>query len=637
MIKSAAFNPYLLPLLRGPKGFQIVEIFLETSNEILQREVILFRIDPPKRKREIIDHEYFSIKNIEEMVLKPPPIVYSKYQIVNSYPSEEESLTITSLKNLGVVITEDFENTPLSSYSHKHKTAYENQYYDLLFDHKLKNFIAVPVYIRGTRGILRVMNKLNWGGTLSFIKCFQEEEIEKVIKTAAQISLNFTYDRGSMVFLKVHPFFLSTQETKIMKEIKKEWWGISSSHKIICAEAARACITNEPVLIFGETGTGKNLLANMVAKYSLWNNLVDYKEIKNHRWEYSDRGESKGRILDDDCIDSTHLIYDEYLKSINTSAITTSLFESEMFGILDKTATNVHGRMGFLLRDTNEIAKKNNKTESNNTHTQTVFLDEIADLSLVNQAKLLQVIEAKKVKPIGQNKEVDISCTRILASTNRNIEDSSIFREDLKMRFPIKIEIPPLREREDDIAYICKESIKCLEKKYRLKISCDNHFMDALQSYEFPGNTRELIQILETCILMIKGGESKNICLKLEHLPKKILQSNKSEDIERFPSQPIQIESLDELISTQKEAKYELSIEFLTALKILDLLKEHKWKKSPALNKFVRQNPIMNWGRTRFNSYINNELKELLNDSEFQNYLITNNYDINELKEKLFV
>lgn len=199
---------------------------------------------------------------------------------------------------------------------------------------------------------------------------------------------------------------------------------------------------SESVCIQGESGTGKELIAKAL------HGITNVKEE---------------------------------LISINCSAIPLSLFESEFFGSVKGAYTDAIDREGILI-------------EANNS---TLFLDEIGDMPLFAQAKLLRVLEEKKVKKLGTNHFVAVDF-RIISATSRNLKkmiaDSS-FRFDLYYRInTLEIFIPPLRERNDDIpilaAYFLKET-----SNNNKKIKQDA--MDKLKSYNWPGNIRELNNIIK--------------------------------------------------------------------------------------------------------------------------------------------
>jgi two-component system response regulator PilR (NtrC family) len=130
----------------------------------------------------------------------------------------------------------------------------------------------------------------------------------------------------------------------------------------------------------------------------------------------------------------------------------------------------------------------------------TLFLDEIADLPLHMQVKLLRVIQQKTVRPVGESKEIPVD-VRILSATHKhlaNMVSEGKFREDLYYRVNvIEMRVPPLRERSDDVAQLVESILKRQSKQLGFNLRITPAALDALQHYHFPGNVRELENILE--------------------------------------------------------------------------------------------------------------------------------------------
>lgn len=226
--------------------------------------------------------------------------------------------------------------------------------------------------------------------------------------------------------------------------------------------------TDSSVLITGESGTGKELAARAV---------------------HLNSARRSGPFA-----------------AVNCSAFAETLIESELFG---------HEKGAF----TGSVKTKVGRFELANGGT--LFLDEIGDLSLTVQTKLLRVIEIKEIERVGSNKPIKID-TRIIAATNKNIEkeiEAGRFREDLYYRINVmNIHLPPLRERKDDLPILVNHFIEKFNKKFSRKI---RHFsssaFDILMDYNWPGNIRELENVIEHCFVLC----SDSIILD-EHLPKRI-------------------------------------------------------------------------------------------------------------------
>ncbi len=207
------------------------------------------------------------------------------------------------------------------------------------------------------------------------------------------------------------------------------------------------------ILIMGETGSGKDEIARFIVKNS--------KRSEN------------------------------VLLSINCAAIPNSLIESELFGYAKGSFTGAekNGKIGVF--------------ESANGGT--LVLEEIGELPLEMQAKLLRVLQEMKIKPIGAIKEIDID-VRIIATTNRDLlkmVEENTFREDLYYRIStFSMIIPPLRERTGDIKPLINHYLRDLNLKYEKKKTLSEESMNLLLQYSWPGNIRELKGVIENAIIL---------------------------------------------------------------------------------------------------------------------------------------
>ncbi len=209
-------------------------------------------------------------------------------------------------------------------------------------------------------------------------------------------------------------------------------------------QIARVATTDFAVLIEGESGSGKELVARQIHERS---------------------ARHEGPFV-----------------AVNCAAIVDTLVEAELFGIEDRTATGVRGRAGKF-----ELANEG-----------TVFLDEVADLSAAAQAKLLRVVQELAVERVGSH------CTRFLdvrliVATNRRLGsmvETRCFRSDLFYRLSgVEIQVPPLRERRSDIPLLADHFLRQHEEApERCLAPCA---MDALTAYDWPGNVRELRRVIE--------------------------------------------------------------------------------------------------------------------------------------------
>ena len=195
--------------------------------------------------------------------------------------------------------------------------------------------------------------------------------------------------------------------------------------------------------------------------------------------------------------------------AINCAAIPDNLLENELFGSEPGAFTGAVRKMGKF-----EIAS-----------TGTIFLDEIGDMDIALQAKLLRVLQQKNFERLGGNKQIDVD-VRVIAATNMNIQDlikNKRFREDLYYRLSVfPLTIPPLRERVDDITLLADYFIDkfCRELK-KNKMTITKGAAKLLESYHWPGNVRELENTIERAIILAEGKK-----ITPEHLAIRIQRNN---------------------------------------------------------------------------------------------------------------
>jgi PAS domain S-box-containing protein len=189
--------------------------------------------------------------------------------------------------------------------------------------------------------------------------------------------------------------------------------------------------------------------------------------------------------------------------TINCAAIPEQLLESELFGYERGAFTGAHpkGKLGLL-----EV-----------TGDGTMLLDEVADIPLQLQAKLLQVLQDKQYFPIGSNKLKPVNC-RILAATNRNLGklvEQGLFRSDLYYRLKtIEIDIPPLSERPDDLIPLIQFYLSKFDRQYGSEHYFTPEALDTLTNYNWPGNVREVEHLVERLVVTVPQS-----AITLEHIP----------------------------------------------------------------------------------------------------------------------
>jgi two-component system nitrogen regulation response regulator NtrX len=232
--------------------------------------------------------------------------------------------------------------------------------------------------------------------------------------------------------------------------------GESYAMRQLREQVAMAAPTNGRVLIYGENGTGKELVARTI------------------------HGLSRRRTA--------------AFVEVNCAAIPEELIESELFG---------HVRGAF----TGAVADRRGKFEV--ADGGTIFLDEIGDMSLKTQAKVLRVLQEQTMEPVGGASRIKVD-VRVLAATNKDLKAeirAGRFREDLYFRLNvIPIFVPPLRERPDDIALLADHFMAEFAREYGRRIKTfEVDAVSVLQRYQWPGNVRELRNVIERLMIMVTG------------------------------------------------------------------------------------------------------------------------------------
>jgi len=239
-------------------------------------------------------------------------------------------------------------------------------------------------------------------------------------------------------------------------EVRHQMIGESSSLKHVMAAIGRAAPTNATVLITGESGVGKELVARTIHRNSL---------------------RARERFV-----------------QVNCAAIPEELIESELFG---------HEKGSF----TGATEKQMGKFEQ--ADRGTIFLDEVGDMSPKTQAKVLRVLQEGEVERIGSARTIKVD-VRVIAATNKNLEEEiekGHFREDLYFRLAvIPIYVPPLRERPEDVPVLVKHFMEQISRDSNVHAKrLSSAALDALQRYRWKGNIRELRNTVERLIIMSAG------------------------------------------------------------------------------------------------------------------------------------
>jgi formate hydrogenlyase transcriptional activator len=255
---------------------------------------------------------------------------------------------------------------------------------------------------------------------------------------------------------------LEAESAYLQEEIKTEHnfeniVGMSDALKYVLYRVAQVAATDSTALILGETGTGKELIARAIHS----------------------TGKRHGRAL----------------IKVNCATLPANLIESELFG---------HEKGAFTGANTKKLGR------FELAHQATLFLDEIGELSLDLQSKLLRVIEEGEFERLGSSKTIKVD-VRVIAATNRNLEkemQAGRFREDLWYRLNVfTITVPPLRERTEDIPLLVKHFVDFFNKAFGKSLNkIPTSVIESLQRYHWPGNVRELKHVIERAAINSAGN-----------------------------------------------------------------------------------------------------------------------------------
>ncbi|MGD8504042.1 MAG: sigma 54-interacting transcriptional regulator [Syntrophobacterales bacterium] len=264
---------------------------------------------------------------------------------------------------------------------------------------------------------------------------------------------------------------------QVISRLRKELSGEDGFHGILGKSPAMAQVfdlissaaqSEAPVIIYGDSGTGKELVASAIHKLGI---------------------RQKGPFI-----------------KVNCAALSESLLESELFG---------HVKGAFTGADRTRVGRFEAANGGD------IFLDEIGDLPLSTQVKLLRVLQEKEIEKVGDHRPISID-VRILAATNKDLSrlmEEGSFREDLYYRIGvIPIILPPVRERSEDIPLLVETFINRIRLKTDKPISgMSKEALDVLLRYDWPGNVRELINVIEYAFVLCHDGE-----IMPNHLPVRV-------------------------------------------------------------------------------------------------------------------
>jgi two-component system response regulator HydG len=310
---------------------------------------------------------------------------------------------------------------------------------------------AVIILITAYGDIELAVRAMKEGATDFIQKPFDPVKLVSTVKASYQLRMS-----------KVQVSRLMHKQKHLSEDLDKKFnslIGESPVMKDILLTVRKVAPTDANVLILGENGTGKELIA---------------REI--HR--QSKRAE-------------------DVFISVDLGSLSESLFESELFG---------HTKGAFT--GAGEDRKGRFETATGGT----LFLDEIGNLPISLQSKLLTVLQNRYIIPVGSNRPVPVD-VRLITATNKHLPDlirDNLFREDLMFRInTVQIEIPPLRNRGDDIILLAEHFLKIYGKKYEKSLKISGTAIDKLRQYDWPGNVRELQHMLENSVIMVDEGVIK--------------------------------------------------------------------------------------------------------------------------------
>ncbi len=303
---------------------------------------------------------------------------------------------------------------------------------------KLQQFTDCPVVMISGHGTIETAVEAIKKGAYDFI--VKPPDLNRLL-----ITIRNAIDKKDLV----------TQTKRLKKEVEKKYQIVGSSPEIMALKEmiAKVAPTQARVIIAGENGTGKELVARQIH-------------------EQSNRAKSP-------------------FIEVNCAAIPSELIESQLFG---------HEKGSFT------SAVKQRKGDFELAHGGTLFLDEIGDMSLSAQAKVLRALQENKITRVGGEKEIDVN-VRVLAASNKNLPKlikKGDFREDLYHRLSvIVIHVPPLRDRKDDIPLLIEHFIhELVENQGRPPLSITDEALEMMKTFHWSGNVRELHNVVERLLIL---------------------------------------------------------------------------------------------------------------------------------------
>jgi len=391
-----------------------------------------------------------------------------------------------------------------------------------------ESFIGLPMWnalgeIIGHLAVLDDKPMANASRAMSVMKIFAARAAAELQRLKAEQELRQALTEVEQLKNRLHDENVYLQEEIRREHHFEEIVGSSPPLLDLLSQLEIVAPTDSTVLIHGETGTGKELIARAV----------------------HDRSLRKGRPL----------------VKVNCGAISAGLVESELFGHVKGAFTGaIERRVGrFELADGG-----------------TLFLDEVSELPLDMQVKLLRVLQEWEFEPVGSSRTVRVD-VRIIAATNRRLEEaiqSGRFRQDLFYRLNVfPLSVPPLRERLTDIPQLVMFFMSRFAKRFGKKIdSVAQESMELLKSYAWPGNVRELQNIIERAVVLCQGQVltlGRNLFPAMEFGERPAIMKSRAASASPMPTAP----PLSKPVASQPPS----TLEEVERRHILDVLEQTRW------------------------------------------------------------
>jgi DNA-binding NtrC family response regulator len=374
------------------------------------------------------------------------------------------------LESLRILLKDEFAGIDvLTKPSRLTEMLWRNSYDIVLLD---MNFVTGET--SGNEGIFWLNEIRKKDPNLPVILITAYADIELAVKAVREGATDFIakpWDPEKLIITLKNAYKLrsSGQEVKKLKDrqqllsedLDRNFYMVQANSEVmkdLMDTVARVAETDASVLILGENGTGKELIAREIHRRSRQS--------------------------------------DQIFVGLDLGSITESLFESEMFGHVKGAFTD---------------AREDRAGRFENANEGTLFLDEIGNIPLSLQSKLLQVIQNRELTRVGDNKAIPIDI-RLITATNKPLKKmitEGTFREDLFYRLnTISIEVPPLRQRGEDVIQLASHFLEQYSRKYdKPGMTLNNKAMERLQEYSWPGNVRELKHTMERAVILGKGSD----------------------------------------------------------------------------------------------------------------------------------